>query len=284
MDNRPIGVFDSGVGGLTVVKKIIEMLPNENIIYFGDTARFPYGTKSAARLQSFVIEIVNFLSEQDVKFIVIACNSASAAALKSVQELFSIPIIGVIEPSARGAVEATQKRRVGVIGTKATIDSRAYEKAIHAFDAGIAICSRMCPLFADFVERGEVDTPQVRERAQTYLEPLISADIDTLVLGCTHYPLLVDLIGEVMGGGVRLISSAIETANEAKNILVRKGKLRVAAGSPKYRFISSGDEEKFLTLGSRFLGREIEVVDRISLSGTVLLPHAAQQQISNEKA
>lgn len=284
MDNRPIGVFDSGVGGLTVVSEMIRMLPNESIIYFGDTARFPYGTKSAPELQSFVVEIVQFLRQEDVKFIVIACNSASATALKSAQELFAIPIIGVIEPSARGAVQATRNRRVGVIGTEATIKSQAYEKSIRSFDAGVAIYPQICPEFADFVERGEVDTPGVREVAATYLGPLISADVDTLVLGCTHYPLLTGLIEEVMGERVRLISSAVETAKEVKNILARRGQLRVESGRPKYRFISSGDEEKFLSLGSRFLGREIEMVDRVALSGSVLLPHAAQTQISKEKA
>jgi len=283
MDNRPIGVFDSGVGGLTVVKEMIEMLPNESIIYFGDTARFPYGTKTAAQLQSFVVEIIDFLKEEDVKFIVIACNSASAAALKTAQELFSIPIIGVIEPSAQGAVQSTRNRRVGIIGTEATIKSKAYEKAIHSFDAGIMIYSQICPRFADFVEEGKVDTPEVREVAGVYLDPLISAEVDTLVLGCTHYPLLSNLVGDVMGSSVDLISSAVETAKEAKNILTRKDKLRHINKNPTHRFISTGDGEKFLNLGSRFLGREIEIVDKISLSGSVLLPDTSQTQISKEK-
>lgn len=283
MDNRPIGVFDSGVGGLTVVKEMIEMLPNESIIYFGDTARFPYGTKTAAQLQSFVVEIIDFLKEEDVKFIVIACNSASAAALKTAQELFSIPIIGVIEPSAQGAVQSTRNRRVGIIGTEATIKSKAYEKAIHSFDAGIMIYSQICPRFADFVEEGKVDTLEVKEVAGVYLDSLISAEVDTLVLGCTHYPLLSNLVGDVMGSSVDLISSAVETAKEAKNILTRKDKLRHINKNPTHRFISTGDGEKFLNLGSRFLGREIEIVDKISLSGSVLLPDTSQTQISKEK-
>lgn len=283
MNNRPIGVFDSGVGGLTVVREMIEMLPNESIIYFGDTARFPYGTKTAAQLQSFVVEIIDFLKEEDVKFIVIACNSASAAALKTAQELFSIPIIGVIEPSAQGAVQSTRNRRVGIIGTEATIKSKAYEKAIHSFDAGIMIYSQICPQFADFVEDGKVDSPEVREVAGVYLDPLISAEVDTLVLGCTHYPLLSKLVGDIMGSGVDLISSAVETAKEAKNILTRKDKLRLMNKNSTHRFISTGDGEKFLNLGSRFLGREIEMVDKISLSGTVLLPDTSHTQISKEK-
>jgi len=283
MDNRPIGVFDSGVGGLTVVKEMIEMIPNESIIYFGDTARFPYGTKTAAQLQSFVVEIIDFLKEEDVKFIVIACNSASAAALKTAQELFSIPIIGVIEPSAQGAVQSTRNRRVGIIGTEATIKSKAYEKAIHSFDAGIMIYSQICPRFADFVEEGKVDTLEVKEVAGVYLDSLISAEVDTLVLGCTHYPLLSNLVGDVMGSSVDLISSAVETAKEAKNILTRKDKLRHINKNPTHRFISTGDGEKFLNLGSRFLGREIEIVDKISLSGSVLLPDTSQTQISKEK-
>lgn len=283
MDNRPIGVFDSGVGGLTVVREMIEMLPNESIVYFGDTARFPYGTKTAAQLQSFVVEIIDFLKEEDVKFIVIACNSASAAALKTAQELFSIPIIGVIEPSAQGAVQSTRNRRVGIIGTEATIKSKAYEKAIHSFDAGIMIYSQICPQFADFVEDGKVDSPEVREVAGVYLDPLISAEVDTLVLGCTHYPLLSKLVGDIMGSGVDLISSAVETAKEAKNILTRKDKLRLMNKNSTHRFISTGDGEKFLNLGSRFLGREIEMVDKISLSGSVLLPDTSHTQISKEK-
>jgi len=272
MDNRPIGIFDSGVGGLTVVKEMMKMLPNESVTYFGDTARFPYGTKSVAQLQSFVAEIVQFLRQKRVKLVVIACNSASAAALKKAQELFSIPIIGVIEPSARGAAEATSNRRIGVIGTKATIASRAYEKAIHCFDAGIEIFPRVCPLFADFVEKGEIDTPEVRETARLYLEPLISADVDTLVLGCTHYPLLTGLISEVMGDNVKLISSAVETAMETKRILSRRDQLQMETEDSRYLFISTGDGEKFLNLGSRFLGREIELVDKVVLSQTALLP------------
>ncbi len=282
MDNRPIGVFDSGVGGLTVVKEMIDILPNENIIYFGDTARFPYGTKTVAELQSFVVEIVHFLLQEDVKIIVIACNSASATALQKAQELFTIPIIGVIEPSGQGAVEATRNRRVGVIGTKATILSRAYEQAIHCFDAGIKIVPQVCPLFADFVESGDIDSAHVRDTAQSYLDPLISARVDTLVLGCTHYPLLTGLIDAVMGGNARLISSAVETARETKNILNRKDQLRGQIGS-RYRFISTGDGEKFLNLGSRFLGQEIDIVDKVSLPEAVLLPSSGQEDVSYKK-
>ncbi len=283
MDNRPIGIFDSGVGGLTVVKEMIEMLPNESIIYFGDTARFPYGTKSASQLQSYVVEIIQFLRHEDVKLIVVACNSASATALKTAQELFSISIIGVIEPSARGAVQATRNRHVGVIGTEATIASQAYEEAIHCFDPGTVVYSQTCPLFADFVEKGEIDTPKVREVAEIYLEPLVSAEVDTLILGCTHYPLLTGLIKKVMDSSVKLVSSAIETAKETKNILMGKDQLGEATKRPEYRFISTGDGEKFLNLGSRFLGREIEMVDKVSLSETVLLQCTSQRHIRNEK-
>ncbi len=283
MDNRPIGVFDSGVGGLTVVKEMMKMLPNESVTYFGDTARFPYGTTSVAQLQSFVVEIVQFLRQKRVKLVVIACNSASAAALKKAQEIFSIPIIGVIEPSAQGAAEATSNRRVGVIGTKATITSRAYENAIHCFDAGIVIFPRACSSFADFVEKGEIDAPEVRETAQLYLEPLISANVDTLVLGCTHYPLLTGLISEVMGDNVKLISSAVETAMETKRILNRRDRLRMETEDSRYLFISTGDGEKFLNLGSRFLGREIEIVDKVVLPQTALPPRTLQEHVSYKK-
>ena len=284
MDNRPIGIFDSGVGGLTVAKEMIDILPEENIIYFGDTARFPYGTKTDVELEGFVVEIVRFLQEEDVKLIVIACNSASAAALKMAQELFSIPIIGVIEPSAQGAAEATRNRRVGVIGTRATISSRAYEEAIHCFDAGIEIFPRVCRQFADFVENGELDGAHVSETGRRYLDPLLSAGIDTLVLGCTHYPLLTGLIDRLMGGNVALISSAIETARETKRILDRRNQLRTEAGSPNYRFISTGDADKFLNLGSRFLGREIDIVDKVVLPDAVLLPASLREGLSQEKA
>ncbi|MBE0446758.1 MAG: glutamate racemase [Actinobacteria bacterium] len=264
MDNRPIGIFDSGLGGLTVVKEIANQLPNEEIIYFGDTARFPYGPRSSVEIRGFVFEIIDFLLLHDVKFIVIACNSASAAALEVVQQYYNVPIIGVIEPGARAAVQATRSRRVGVIGTQATISSGSYIGAIKVVDAGVQVHSLACPDLADFVERNEITGPRVERAIQWYLDPLIRAGIDSLILGCTHYPLLSETISKVAGDGVKLISSAKETARELKEFLIRKDNLRQEKVPPISRFVSSGDEDVFRELGARFLGREIESVDRIS--------------------
>ena len=263
MDNRAIGVFDSGLGGLTVVREIIKYLPNERIIYFGDTARFPYGTRSTIELRGFVFEIIDFLLSKDVKFIVIACNSASAAALEAAQQYYDIPIIGVIEPGARAAVQATRCRRIGVIGTQATISSGSYINAIKTLDAGVQINPQACPDLADFVERNQITGPEVEDAVRGYLEPLARMGIDSLILGCTHYPLLSETISKVAGDGVKLISSAEETARELKESLTRKDSLRKEKTPPALEFISSGDENIFRKLGARFLGRKIGKVERV---------------------
>ena len=266
MDNKPIGVFDSGAGGLTVAKEIMELLPDEDIVYLGDTARFPYGPRQSQELKQFVFEIINFLTNEQVKIVVVACNSSAAAALQSAQKHFDLPIIGVIEPGARGAVLATRNRRIGVIGTQATIDSQAYPKAIRAFDAGVQIFTRACLPFADLVERGQTEGEQVKKEVQRNLEPLIAAQVDTLILGCTHYPLLSKVIQEVMGQEVVLISSAREIAEEVKETLGRKDILRSAQNTPVYRFFSTNSNHKFQELAKRFLGSEIKEVKSIVLS------------------
>ena len=267
MDNRPIGMFDSGVGGLTVEREVINYLPNESIIYLGDTARFPYGSKTATELKQFVFQIISYLKAKQVKLIIVACNSASAAALEAAQEKFDLPIIGVIEPGARGASRATRNRKVGVIGTKQTIESSSYKKSIHAFDAGIDVYSAVCTPFANLVEEGKTDSASTEETVAAHLSPLQNAGIDALVLGCTHYPLLKGVIGEVMGDGVTLISSAEEVAKEAKEMLARKNELKKDDQNlPIYQFLSTGDGNKFLTLGKRFLGREIKQAEEISLA------------------
>lgn len=265
MNGKAIGVFDSGVGGLTVAGEIIKQLPNENIIYFGDTARFPYGSRSTDELKGFVFEIVEFLQEKGVKFIVIACNSASAAALEVTQKHFSVPMIGVVEPGARAAVQATRNRRIGVIGTPATISSSAYVEAVHTYDSQAEVYQQICLDLADYVERGETRGEKVKKVIKNYLAPIIAAQADTLILGCTHYPLLSATIKEVTGSGIRLISSAEEAAKEVKEILKSKGYLREGNSPPVYQFISSGDEDKFLKLGSQFLGHPIDKVERVSL-------------------
>ncbi|HDP70483.1 MAG TPA: glutamate racemase [Actinobacteria bacterium] len=265
MNDKPIGIFDSGIGGLTVAGEVMRQLPNENIIYFGDTARFPYGPRSAEELKKFVFQIVEFLRGEEVKFIVIACNSASSAALEVAQEHFYIPIIGVVESGARAAVQVTRNRRIGVIGTKATILSSAYVKAVHAFDAGVKVFQQVTPELADFVEKGEVVGKEIERIIKGYLKTLIEDDIDTLILGCTHYPLLSATIQKIIGKEAVLISSAEEAAKEVGEMLTRKGHKRKINEAPNYRFISSGDKSKFLELGSRFLGREIKNVEEIKL-------------------
>lgn len=271
MDGKPIGVFDSGVGGLTVAGEIMKQLPDESLLYFGDTARFPYGSRGADELKRFAFEIVSFLQCEGVKMVVIACNSASSAALTLAQAHFDIPILGVIEPGARAAVQATRNRRIGVVGTQATISSGAYDRAIHALDAGAKVFSQACPDLADFVERGVVTGEKARGIVGRYLESLISAGVDTLILGCTHYPLLSEVIGEIVRKDVRLVSSAEEAAREVREILTCRGHLRKEKSSPTYRFLFTGDESKFLRLGRRFLGREIKRVEKVSLGTEVAL-------------
>ena len=271
MDN-PIGVFDSGVGGLTVVHEIIKQLPLENIIYFGDTARVPYGPRPPTQVKEFAFEIINFLVRRDVKLVVIACNTATAAGLEEVQAAFGVPIVGVIEPGARGAVQATRNRRIGVIGTAGTINSGAYTKAIRALDTGVTVYSASCPKFVEIVEKGMISDanflrPKTYNLAKAYLTPLLRAGIDSLILGCTHYPLLKDLLGKVAGGEVVLISSAEETALEVKAILERRGQLRQGPEPPVYRFAATLDTNQFALLGSRFLGRKITEVEPIDLKG-----------------
>jgi len=258
-------MFDSGVGGLTVMRAVMRRLPSESIIYFGDNARGPYGPRELTEIRRFALEIAEFLQSLGVKIIVIACNSATSAALLEVQRRCSVPVLGVVEPGARGAVQATHNRRIGVIGTVATVRSRAYQKAIHALDAGAHVHSRACPTLVEFVERGEVRGERVREEVRRYLAPLIRRGVDTLVLGCTHYPLLREVISEVMGEGVRLISSDEEVAREVEENLARRGYLRPPHGPPQYRFLCSGDVEQAVSLGRIFLGPEVEKVEKVEL-------------------
>jgi len=267
LKNRPIGIFDSGVGGLTVFSEIQKELPTENIIYFGDTLRVPYGPRPLEEVRSFVFNIIEFLMSQNVKLIVIACNTGTAAALIEAQQIFDIPIVGVIEPGARGAVMATKNRKIGVIGTKGTIKSRAYSNAVRALDAGVTVYSASCPKLVEIVEKGLVSDANFYKTAsytvtKGYLTPILRANIDTLILGCTHYPLLKGMLTKVCGSDIEIISSAEETAIEVKMILERKGQFRTDKTLPDHRFISSGDTLSFRSVGSRFLGREIERVEK----------------------
>ena len=264
--SAPIGVFDSGIGGLTVAREIMRQLPNEDIIYFGDTARVPYGPKSPETVTRYAHEITAFLLEQGVKNVVVACNTATAHAVESLREHFDLPITGVIEPGARAAIRASTARRIGVVGTHGTISSGAYERAIHALDDDVFVTARACPLFVPFVEEGWLDHPATELVAAEYLSTLGDTRIDTLVLGCTHYPLLKGVIGRTVGGGIRLIDSAEETAAEVARLLEEHGLLNTSPRSAaKHRFIASDVPEQFRNVGKRFLGSAIEHVETITL-------------------
>jgi len=257
----PVGVFDSGIGGLTVAHEIIRQLPHESIVYFGDTARVPYGPKSPDTVRRYSREIASFLRDQGVKNIVIACNTATAHALDTLRSEMEMPVTGVVEPGARAAVAATKRGHIGVIGTAGTIKSGAYERAIRALDTGVRVTPRACPLFVPLVEEGWIDHEATRLIAREYLAPLIAADIDTLVLGCTHYPLLKPLLCDVLGPEVTLIDSAEETAAETARTLEAKHLAADADADPDYRFIASDDPLQFLQLGQRFLGGTMEGVE-----------------------
>lgn len=261
----PIGVFDSGIGGLTVVRELLRQLPNEDIVYFGDTARVPYGPKSPETVTRFSREIATFLLEQGVKAIVVACNTATAHALDTLKREFDVPIIGVVEPGARAAIHATQSKRVGVIGTQGMVGSHAYDRAIHAIDPNVEVLSTACPLFVPFVEEGWTEHEAIRLVARDYLSSLGHSQIDTLVLGCTHYPLLKHVIGETVGAQIRLIDSAEETAAETGKLLRERGLANAGARSPALRFIASDLPEQFLRVGQRFLGAAIDHVETITL-------------------
>ncbi|MEW6636175.1 MAG: glutamate racemase [Actinomycetota bacterium] len=262
-DSRPIGVFDSGVGGLTVLKEIRDRLPYEHTIYFGDTARVPYGVRDLAEVRWFAFEIVRYLVSLDVKLVVIACNTATAAALKTLQRSFDVPIVGVIEPGARAAVLETRNRRVGVLATQATVKSRAYAKAVHLMDAGVEVYEQACPEFVPLIERGITEGPELEAVARVYLESLIERRADAVILGCTHYPLISATINRILGPEVRLISSAGQTALEVGRILSRRGYLRRPQDTTdggRATYVCSADPEEFAALGSRFLDEEISVV------------------------
>lgn len=265
MSNAPIGIFDSGVGGLTVARAILDQLPNESTIYIGDTARGPYGPRPLAEVREFALETLDFLVEQGVKAIVIACNTASAAMLRDARERYKVPVIEVIQPAVRRAVAATRSGHIGVIGTRATVDSKAYLDAFAAAPQ-LQITSIPCPLFVEFVERGETSGPEITKIARDYLAPVMEAKVDTLVLGCTHYPLLTGVISYVMGEGVTLVSSAEETAKDLYRTLVENNLLRDArGGAPTHKFLATGDAKAFESLARRFLGPEVTHVEHQDL-------------------
>jgi len=290
MCSLPIGVFDSGLGGLTVVRELARTLPDERIVYLGDTARCPYGPRDRAEVREFVLEIGAWLAKRPVKLIVIACNTATAAGLALAQQAFSVPVVGVVEPGARAAVMATQNRRVGVIGTVGTVNSGAYSAAVRALDAGVTVYSVATPAFVDLVEAGlHMDDgpfedwlsttadvfirPSFYELARDYLDPLKREHIDTLVLGCTHFPLLSAAIQQVVGPNVKLISSAEETAREVADTLVARGhRVHGSTAGLRHEFVTTGDATEFARQGSRVLGfeaRDVRGIDVEELTGLV---------------
>jgi glutamate racemase len=257
----PIGVFDSGLGGLTVANELMRQLPTEGIVYFGDTARVPYGPKAPSTVRRYSREIGAYLAAEGVKAIVVACNTATAHALTALRAELPIPVIGVIEPGARAAVAATRSGQVGVIGTAGTIRSGAYERAIRELAPDARITAQPCPLFVPLVEEGWIDTEATRLVAREYLQPLRDAAVDTVVLGCTHYPLLKPVLAEILGPQVRLIDSAAETAAETRRALAAGGIEASSRSQPVRRFIASDDSSQFLRLGQRFLGHPLDAVE-----------------------
>jgi glutamate racemase len=264
----PIGIFDSGFGGLTVARSVIDQLPHESLLYVGDTARQPYGPKPIAEVREYALECLDHLVHQGVKALVIACNSASGAMLRDARERYDVPVVEVIYPATRRAVAATRNGRIGVICTASTAESMAYDDAFAAAPH-LQLMTRTCPAFVDYVEAGVTGGEELIEVAHTYLDPLTEAGVDTLILGCTHYPLLTGVISYVMGGAVTLVSSAEECAKDVYKMLADTGLMRAveadgadgadggSLGEPTYRFVTTGSPAEFETIGRRFLGPEM---------------------------
>ncbi|MDD5496578.1 MAG: glutamate racemase [Candidatus Omnitrophica bacterium] len=261
-DPRPVGIFDSGVGGLTVVRQVLDLSPKENIVYFGDTARVPYGTKSKETVTRFSVENVEFLMKHNVKMVVVACNTASSLSLSFLKRCFRVPIIGVIEPGAKAAIRSTRNGKIGVIGTSATISSGAYEKIVKKLRPRASLTSRSCPLFVPLVEEGWIDSKVTEEVAAIYLEPLKKKRIDTLILGCTHYPMLKAVLQKVLGKSVLLIDSSEEVAREMRDVLDAGGLLNTSTGRKDCKFFVSDEPGRFVKMAERFLKKRIECVKK----------------------
>jgi glutamate racemase len=255
--HSPIGVFDSGVGGLTVVRALMERLPFENIVYFGDTARVPYGVKSVDTISHYTTQIAEFLLEKQVKLLIIACNTMASVAAQQVHALSPVPVLDVIDAGAAGAVAATRNKQVGIIGTPTTINSNAYAQAIHCRDPEVRVYSQACALFVPLVEEGWLEHPVTRLTAQDYLKPVLAQNVDTLVLGCTHYPLLIPLLQDVAGPGVRLIDSAQAMGERTAALLKEQGISNPNREKPRYDYFVTDVPVRFQTIGERFLGRTL---------------------------
>lgn len=263
-NTQPIGVFDSGIGGLTVVRALMKQLPNENLIYFGDTARVPYGPKSAQVVREYAVQDTDELLKHDVKFIVIACNTVSAVALDVVQKRAKVPVLGVIFPGAEAAMKVTKKNRVGVIGTIGTVLSNAYTNALRQFNSDVLVFSQACPLFVPLAEEGWTSHPATELIAKEYLFPLTLEKIDTLILGCTHYPLLKDVIDKVLHKSVTLVDSGEATAQSAVRLLEERKLRNESTLRPNLRFFVSDIPHKFAEVGERFLGQKLGKIERVT--------------------
>ena len=263
--NAPIGVFDSGVGGLTVAREIIRQLPNESVVYFGDTARVPYGSKSRDTIIRYSRQIIHFLRTKNVKAIVIACNTASAFALDTIEKELEIPVIGVVKPGAKTAVETTKNKRIGVIGTEGTIRSALYTEYIQSIDPTIEVVGKACPLFCPLVEEGMLHDPITDEIAARYLKDLQDENIDSLILGCTHYPLLRGTVAKIMGPGVHLVNPAYETALELGRLLQQKQICAEDGGKVEHAFYVSDAEEKFKDFANSIMPFQIELIEQIQI-------------------
>ena len=262
-DRRAIGVFDSGVGGLTVLHECLVNLPHEDFIYFGDTANFPYGPRKLADVRRLAFGAAECLTRLGVKLIIVACNSAASAALPQLQASFSTPMVGVVMPGARGAVLATRERRIGVLATEATVRSNAYQNALQSLDAGLEVFAVPCPRLAPLIQNGDVFSEGIEQACREYVAPLKAESVDTVILGCTHYPLISPMLRRLLGPSVLLINSAEETAREVGEILARKGIGNELGREGDYRFYASGDPEEFREVGARFLQLPIREVTRI---------------------
>lgn len=268
MNPAAIGIFDSGIGGLTVARAIYELLPHEQTIYLGDTARVPYGPKSPATVRRYSHEILDWLLSQGVKTVVVACNTATAHALESLRAVSPVPVIGVVEPGARAAVAATRCGKVAVIGTAGTVASGAYRRALMALDPSLEVIEQACPLLVPMVEEGWFAHPATRLVAEEYLASVHAAGVDVLVLGCTHYPLLKPLLAELLGDGVALIDSAHETARDVAVALAAHGLERRGGEQPMHRWVATDDVARFARVGALFTGRSLEAVELVELGGS----------------
>jgi glutamate racemase len=269
MDN-PIGIFDSGIGGLTVVKQLIRILPDEHLVYFGDTARLPYGTKSEKLIKQFALEDAAFLEQFGIKYLVVACNSASSVAVELLQTSRNIPVTGVIEPGVMAALKNTKNKRIGVIGTTATIMSDAYHKKIMEMDPGVKVFGQPCPLLVPLVEEGWLEDDITRLTVQKYMAPLLANKIDTLILGCTHFPVIKDLIQDEVGAGIRLIDSGEETALVVKDKITALGIRRKPGARGEVQFYVSDIPKKFDEVGTRFLGHPLVNARRVDFDNFII--------------